>query len=67
MKFNCVVHYDYRSFWADKVTAKAFECQPVNRVFCQDCNATGMTMLKVWFELLRVGKTMRKMCQLFKE
>ncbi|AGV18903.1 hypothetical protein V12G01_05981 [Vibrio alginolyticus 12G01] len=26
---------------------------------------TGMTMLKVWVEMLLVSKTMRKMCQLF--
>ncbi|EQL84882.1 hypothetical protein D052_0814 [Vibrio parahaemolyticus 10290] len=31
----------------------------------RNCSLTGMTMLKVWVEMLRGSKTMRKMCQLF--
>ncbi|AVF92494.1 hypothetical protein AL552_01260 [Vibrio diabolicus] len=53
-------------FWALRVTLNLYDSNQLREFFSmRNCSLTGMTMLKVWVEMLLVSKTMRKMCQLF--
>ncbi|WP_228013753.1 hypothetical protein, partial [Vibrio sp. OPT46] len=66
VKFNCVVHYEYQCFLALRVTLNPYDSNLLREFFSMiNGGLTGMTMLKVWVEMLLVSKTMRKMCQLF--
>ncbi|KOE16790.1 hypothetical protein BBM62_19205 [Vibrio parahaemolyticus] len=53
-------------FGALRVTLNLNDSNQLTIIFSmRNCSLTGMTMLKVWVEMLRDSKTMRKMCQLF--